>query len=194
MTAAPGFEGPRHGEFADRWAPLDLATVPPPDARWDAIFDFALTWDGYAAHPNGQCSSIASQARNRWDRTGSVPRNLDTLRTCLFFEQRRWRGAHTPPDPESEQYIRALIEAIRFHAAYPDVARRRPPRRVACPGCGGKTGVPIIYGMPSGGDFARAERGDFALGGCVTTGDDPTHECSACGHRFGSVKPLPGRS
>ncbi len=38
---------------------------------------------------------------------------LDDLRTCLFFEQRRWRHFDRHPDEKSMTYIRALVEAVR---------------------------------------------------------------------------------
>ncbi len=45
-----------------------------------------------------------------------------------------------------------------------------------CPVCG-ETGVPIVYGYPSGIVWAAAERGLVVLGGCVIYGDDPSWRC-----------------
>lgn len=34
-----------------------------------------------------------------------------------------------------------------------------------CPTCG-QTMVPVVYGLPGGGAFEAAERGEIVLGGC----------------------------
>jgi hypothetical protein len=44
--------------------------------------------------------------------------------------------------------------------------------------------VRIVYGYPSEELREEAERGEVALGGCCVTGDDPTHLCRACEHRW----------
>lgn len=41
----------------------------------------------------------------------------------------------------------------------------------------------IVYGMPGPELFEAAERGEVLIGGCVITGDDPTHGCTA-GHEW----------
>ena len=41
--------------------------------------------------------------------------------------------------------------------------------------------LPIIFGYPMAELFEAAERGEVALGGCVVSGEDPTHHCAACG-------------
>ena len=40
---------------------------------------------------------------------------------------------------------------------------------------------PMVFGYPSRELIAAADRGSVALGGCVMTGEDPTHQCTACG-------------
>src|ERR1700675_1315666 len=50
-----------------------------------------------------------------------------------------------------------------------------------CPRCGVvATMVPIVFGFPSPETFEAADRGEVAIGGCLVTGEDPTHRCSAC--------------
>jgi hypothetical protein len=49
---------------------------------------------------------------------------------------------------------------------------------VRCPVCGG-VGLRIVYGL-----FVEPPPGDVVPGGCTMTGDDPTHECAACEHRW----------
>ena len=41
--------------------------------------------------------------------------------------------------------------------------------------------LPIIFGYPMAELREAAERGEVALGGCVVSGEDPTHRCAACG-------------
>ena len=41
--------------------------------------------------------------------------------------------------------------------------------------------LPIVFGFPLPETFEAAERGEIALGGCLMSGEDPTHRCSACG-------------
>ncbi|WP_168625685.1 MULTISPECIES: hypothetical protein [unclassified Cryobacterium] len=55
-------------------------------------------------------------------------------------------------------------------------------RLVVCPECGQRGGVRIVWGMPAGEDFERAERGEIILGGCLLTGNDPDWSCRECGH------------
>jgi len=52
-------------------------------------------------------------------------------------------------------------------------------RRRRCPRCGELGAVPVIYGLPSGDLFERAERGEVILGGCFM-GDDPDYLCHDC--------------
>lgn len=47
--------------------------------------------------------------------------------------------------------------------------------------------VPIVYGLPSGELFRKAERGEVELGGCCITPGAPTHRCSKCGKKKGKL-------
>ena len=65
---------------------------------------FAHTFNGYdhwGSHE--KCAEIAN---------GKVHDSLDTLRTCLFFEARRWRHFGEDPDAESLIYWRHLVAEI----------------------------------------------------------------------------------
>jgi len=42
-----------------------------------------------------------------------LPESLTELRTCLFFEQRRWHHFGEDPNGQSGTYIHALLEGIR---------------------------------------------------------------------------------
>lgn len=56
--------------------------------------------------------------------------------------------------------------------------------KLACPECGSTEVIPIVYGMPDWDLHLASERGEVAIGGCIVIGDDPTHQCRACGHEF----------
>lgn len=43
-----------------------------------------------------------------------------------------------------------------------------------------KTGVPIVYEMPSIPLAEQAERGEVVLGGCVVEENQPDRRCLAC--------------
>jgi hypothetical protein len=84
---------------------LKLADIPATDADWDAIAAFALTYNGYKACGSFEaCAEIANAQRH-----GS----LAELRTCLFFENRRWHHFGRDPDDEAMAYIRSVIEQMR---------------------------------------------------------------------------------
>jgi len=84
---------------------LTLDQVPPDDASWPVIAEFALTFDGYEYWEGFErCAEIANNHQHG---------TLTELRTCLFFEQRRWRHFGTDPDDEAMLYIRSLLGKIR---------------------------------------------------------------------------------
>lgn len=57
-------------------------------------------------------------------------------------------------------------------------------RRVLCPACRERAGVPIVYGMPTVKMAEAVERGDWdvVLGGCSV--EPVTAHCRACGHQW----------
>ena len=84
---------------------LKLGQIPSDDADWQTIGKFALLFSGYEHH--GSFTKCAEIANDRRDET------LTDLRTCLFFEQRRWRHFGLVPDKKAMQYIRGIVEKIR---------------------------------------------------------------------------------
>lgn len=58
------------------------------------------------------------------------------------------------------------------------------PSPIACPACGSRERVPIVFGYPGSEMFEDSEKGKIVLGGCVVGGDDPTWHCSACGRQW----------
>ena len=84
---------------------LTLADIPSPDADWGVIGEFALTYNGYDACKSfDECAEIANAHQHR---------SLADLRTCIFFEQRRWRHFGCTPDQEAMAYILDVLEKIR---------------------------------------------------------------------------------
>ena len=51
-----------------------------------------------------------------------------------------------------------------------------------CPVCG-EVGRPLLFGLPSPEGFEAAERGEFALGGCVLP-PEPVNAVCPQGHRW----------
>lgn len=83
---------------------LTLARIPLPSATWEEISVFALTFDGYRENgSNEKCAEIANERRHN---------SLSDLRTCLFFEQRRWHHFGDDPDAEAMAYIKSLLRQI----------------------------------------------------------------------------------
>lgn len=84
---------------------LRIEKIPTPDSPWPILERFALTFDGYKHCGSSEaCADIANARRQS---------TLSDLRTCLFFEQRRWRHQSESPDRSSMEYIRELIVQIR---------------------------------------------------------------------------------
>jgi hypothetical protein len=96
---------------------LTLKDIPEADARWRRGIDlFAYSYDGYK-HKN--CAKLANATKKTFEKKKQIPKSLtlNQLRTCLFFEQRRWRHFEKDPDAENMFYIRSLVEAIREKVA-----------------------------------------------------------------------------
>ena len=88
---------------------LRLEDVPSLDATWSEIAEFALTFNGYEEWGSFEkCAEIANARRQD---------SLTDLRTCLFFEQRRWRHFGEDPDDETLAYLRNLVEKVRSYVS-----------------------------------------------------------------------------
>jgi len=88
--------------------------LPPPDAQWWQIWEFALTFDGYDHWGSfDKCAEIANCWAASYAQQQALPESLTELRTCLFFEQRRWHHFGRDPDEASTRYIWDLLEDIR---------------------------------------------------------------------------------
>lgn len=86
-------------------AKLEVNQIPQDDVSVDGLIQFAHTFDGYACWGSFErCAEIA----NTHDHS-----TIDALRTCLFFEARRWRHFGETPDDEALFYWRKLVKDIR---------------------------------------------------------------------------------
>ena len=92
---------------------LQVQDIPEPNAEWYRICEFALTFDGYDRWGSSEkCAEIGNRWAEPYAESQSLPDSLTDLRTCLFFEQRRWHHFGEAPDAAAMIYIRALLEAI----------------------------------------------------------------------------------
>ena len=89
---------------------LREADLPNSWGEWTDYARFALT---FSPGDREVCREMASDALSRWRRNGEVPRRLEELRACLWFEQRRWRFLGREPDAEGMRYANALIRGMR---------------------------------------------------------------------------------
>jgi hypothetical protein len=94
---------------------LTAKDIPPPSAEYWGVIDlFALSFDGYGYWGSFEkCAEMGNSSLKSWQEKKTLPHSLTELRTCLFFEQRRWRHFDEQPDSETMAYIHALVEAIR---------------------------------------------------------------------------------
>ncbi|MFY9580171.1 MAG: hypothetical protein WAQ33_12710 [Gaiellaceae bacterium] len=90
----------------------DVRVEDPPSsgAAWTEYARLAVTFEPPS---RDSCSEFAAAGFSRWVRTGELPRGLDDLRGCLWFEQRRWRFLGRDPDPQGMRYCGALVRAMR---------------------------------------------------------------------------------
>lgn len=89
---------------------LTLDIVPQPDAPWERIFRFAATFHMDTREAGDVANLVADEYRLN---DGKYPKDLDILRTCLFFEWRRTHHIGDAPSGEGEIYVRGLVREIR---------------------------------------------------------------------------------
>lgn len=84
---------------------LSLDAIPAADGSIEDIGRFGGCFNGYEHWGSFErCAEIANAERHE---------TLTDLRTCLFFEQRRWRHYGDFPDEEAQAYWRTLVKKIR---------------------------------------------------------------------------------
>jgi hypothetical protein len=99
--------------YATTLVPSDdvrVEDLPSSYGDWGDYARFAVTFE---PRSRDACGELAAAAFARWVRTGELPRGLDDLRGCLWFEQRRWRFLGRDPDPQGLRYCAAVVRAMR---------------------------------------------------------------------------------
>jgi len=67
--------------------------------------------------------------------------------------------------------------------------RRNGPKPEACPHCGSRELVPIVYGLPGDDMMNAAKKNEITLGGCVViVGHSPAWYCRACRKNCGVMR------
>ena len=99
-------------EFSN--ADLTIEDIPKPEDGWGKFSGFALIFNGYDFHDGFEaCGEITNHWLKIYKNDGNLPPNLADLRTCLFFEQRRWRHYGFNHGEDAMDYVRALVSGIR---------------------------------------------------------------------------------
>ena len=97
--------------------------IPPRRAGWKKIQPFALTFNGYAHWGSfKRCREVAEHGVKLYRGQRPLDQTLTDLRTCLFFEARRWKHYEKDPSKKGMEYIRALVEAIRLRVVAREIA------------------------------------------------------------------------
>jgi len=88
--------------------------IPSSRASWKKIVPFALTFNGYEHWGTFEkCREVAKHGVDLYRSKQELSQSLTDLRTCLFFEARRWHHFEKSPGKNGMEYIHALVEAIR---------------------------------------------------------------------------------
>jgi hypothetical protein len=108
-----GWDEPEFGHLEIPNRELYPDHVPTGRTDWTVIAHFALSFDGYRRWGSFErCAEIGNRWADMYMTAGEVPDTLDLCRTCLFFEQRRWRNLPSEPDPPTRRYVAALLDKI----------------------------------------------------------------------------------
>lgn len=93
--------------------------LPHPRDPFEEVVRFAYTFDGYAEMGMRMCGEMANRGLKAFLDTGELPawlaNDLARLRSCLYFEARRWILLEREPDTRALIYVHGLIEAIGAH-------------------------------------------------------------------------------
>lgn len=88
--------------------------IPSRRAAWKNILPFAYTFNGYEHWGSvKKCREVARQGIVLHKMNQDLEQSLTDLRTCLFFEVRRWKHLERTPSKAALAYVHALLEAIR---------------------------------------------------------------------------------
>ena len=97
--------------------------IPSRRAAWKNIIPFAHSFNGYEHWGSiEKCREVAKQGIAGYKTNQDLPQSLTDLRTCLFFEARRWKHLEKDPNKACLVYVHALVEAIRVRVQTQDLA------------------------------------------------------------------------
>jgi hypothetical protein len=96
--------------------------IPSRRAHWKKVLPFAMTFNGYTHWGSfKKCREVADHGVKRFRGEKELNQSLTDLRTCLFFEARRWRHYEKDPSKKGMLYIHALVEAIRLRVVAKEI-------------------------------------------------------------------------
>jgi len=97
--------------------------IPSRRAAWKNILPFAHTFNGYEYWGSvKKCREVARQGIVLHKSKQDGEQSLTVLRTCLFFEARRWKHLEKSPNKAALEYVHALVEAIRVRVEAKEIA------------------------------------------------------------------------
>jgi hypothetical protein len=97
--------------------------IPSRRAAWKTIIPFAQTFNGYAYCGSvKKCHEVARQGIVLHKSNRDLEQSLTDLRTCLFYEARRWQHLEKNPNKAALAYVHALLEAIRVRVETKELA------------------------------------------------------------------------
>ena len=88
--------------------------LPARRAGWKKIVPFAMTFNGKEHWGSfTQIRGVAQQGVGLFLDQKALNLSLTDLRTCLYYEARRWNHFKKSPSKKRMEYIRALMDGIR---------------------------------------------------------------------------------
>lgn len=88
--------------------------IPSPDAKWESISQFALSFNGYQYWGKAlECIEVGDRCAEIYLAEGILPKSLAELRAGLLVERNRWRRYGAEPSEEAIAYMQAILESIR---------------------------------------------------------------------------------
>ncbi len=102
---------------------LIIGDLPSRRASWKTIIPFAQSFNGYEHWGSVEkCREVAKRGVALHKANQDLTQSLTDLRTCLFFEARRWKHLEKAPNKAGLEYVRALVEAIRVRVQAKELA------------------------------------------------------------------------
>ena len=97
--------------------------IPSRRAAWKNILPFAHTFNGYEYCGSvKKCRAVAHQGIVLYKSNQDSQLSLTDLRTCLFYEARRWKHLEKNPNKAALVYVHALVEDIRVRVQAKELA------------------------------------------------------------------------